>query len=398
MAESDGQPLELNPLAGIRIGCASAGFLGTDRNDFAMFAFAAPAPSAVMFTTNEFCAAPVIVARRNLRRSGGLCRAWIINSGNANCGTGAQGELAAEDSCKAAAAALGCTPEQVLPFSTGVIMETIDGEKLRRGVAAAADTEAGWTDAAAAIMTTDTRPKSASGTSPCGRFTVNAIAKGAGMIHPRMATMLAFLVTDAPGEPEQLAEILKPAVNKTFNCISVDGDTSTNDAVALAATGGEKRLTEEEAESLAKAVLGVCRDLAAAILADGEGCNRLASVTVSGFGSDEACRRIAESVACSPLVKTMLAAGDPNLGRLLMAIGKAGVPLQTAALTISIGRKRAFQNSCRVANFSEQQAKEAFGQKQVEIEIAGGGKDGNYCCRFASLTAEYVRINSDYRS
>ena len=391
-------PTRLAPIAGTRIGCAAGGFAASERNDLALFAFAAPAPTAAVFTTNRFCAAPVTIARRNLRDCRGLCRAWIVNSGKANCGTGAEGERAAEGSCQAAAAAIGCAPEQVLPFSTGVIMETIDADRLCRATteAAAAAVADGWSDAAAAIMTTDTRPKSASATA--GGLSVNAIAKGAGMIHPRMATMLAFAVTDAAASPEQLAEILKPAVDASFNRISVDGDTSTNDAVALAATGGSGRLAEGQLQELAEAVGAVCQDLAAAIVADGEGCSRMASVSVSGFGSDDACRRIAESVACSPLVKTMLGAGDPNLGRLLMAVGKAGVDLQPESVTISIAGRRAFENGSRCAGFSERQAKEIFGKKHVEIEIGGGGRDGSYRCRFCDLTAEYVRINSKYRS
>ena len=392
-------PLQLGSITGVRVGCAAGGFAAAGRDDFAMFAFANPTASAAVFTTNQFCAAPVIVAKEHLHKSAGLSRAWIINSGKANCGTGAAGEATARASCAAAAAALGCKPEQVLPFSTGVVMETIDSAKLCRATeqAAAAAQPDGWPDAAAAIMTTDTRPKGACATSPCGRFKINGIAKGAGMIHPRMATMLAFIATDAPASPGQLAEMLQPAVATTFNQISVDGDTSTNDAVMLGATGAGS-LSDADAGSLADAVHGVCAALAGAILADGEGCTRTAAVSVTGFGSDDNCRLIAEAVACSPLVKTMLNAGDPNLGRLLMAIGKAGVTLQQEAVTISIGGQLAFANGQRVADFSEQQARELFAVENVAIDITGGGDEGNYCCRFTDLSAEYVRINGQYRS
>ena len=372
------------------------------RPDVALFSFAQPTPCAALFTSNTFAAAPVVVARKNLSASAGLVRAWLINAGNANCGTGKPGMQTAQDSCRQVAGLLRCPLRQVLPFSTGVIMEPLARTKLLVGAKAAFANLApnNWACAARAIMTTDTVPKGTSASFRVAgkRFRVTGVAKGAGMIHPNMATMLAFLATDASASPAALRRILAAAAADSFNAISVDGDTSTNDALVLAATGSEPPATGPALAALAACVTKVCARLAQALVADGEGCTRTAAVTASGFASRADCRTIAEAVARSPLVKTMLHAGDPNLGRVLMAIGNAPVKFRPDRLRLLINGKTAFANGSRNPRYNEQAAGRDFGRSHLRLTVIAGRGRNSFTCTFSDLSAEYVRINTDYRS
>ncbi len=387
---------------GVRVGTAAAGIGKRRRPDVALFAFDAPAATAATFTRNRFVAAPVTVARRHMESGRSRTRAWVVNSGNANCGTGRRGLRVAADSCARAAGMLGARPEQVLPFSTGVIMEQLSAEALSRGIDRAASKldPGGWQDAARAIMTTDTRPKGASVRMRTrkGRVTITGIAKGSGMIHPDMATMLSFIATDAGVSAPALRRRLREAVSDSFNAISVDGDTSTNDAVALAATGAAGKLTPAEERRFAAALSDLCADLANQIVADGEGATMTATVAVRGLRSDADCRRVADSVACSPLVKTMLNARDPNLGRLLMAIGKAGVDFDPDAVSVRINGQRAYGSGRRAASFTEKAAKKLFDRPPLLFEIAMGKGRARAAVTFSDLSREYVRINAEYRT
>ncbi len=402
MAEETSPALALKPIKGVRVGCAFAGLTEPGRNDVVLISFGEQVPCAAVFTTNVIQAAPILLAREHLETTSSHCRGWLINAGNANCGTGEAGLAAARSSCLAAAEELGCELAQVLPFSTGVIMEPLHGPRLAQAAkqAAKASVPDGWEEAARAIMTTDTVPKGTSKSVElaAGDCTITGIAKGAGMIHPKMATMLAFIATDACATGTQLDAILRAAIAESFNAISIDGDTSTNDAVMLAAAGGSGQLSEADEQELADAVRDACASLALEILHDGEGCRRFATVIARDFGSDGSSRLVAEAVACSPLVKAMLGAGDPNIGRLLMAIGKSGASFDPAGIKILIGGLVAYADGFRAPAFSEQQARDMFAVRHIVIEVAGGIHGGSYTCHFADLTEEYVRINSSYRS
>lgn len=394
---------KLRPVNGVAVGVAKAGLAAGDRNDIAAIVFSRACPCAAVFTRNSFVAAPVIVARQNLARSAGNARGWIVNAGNANCGTGEPGLRAARQVCDNAARMLNCETAHVLPFSTGVIMEPVDAQKLARGAQAALSAlePEGWNAAAEAIMTTDTVPK---GTSlrfaGAGKsHTVTGIAKGSGMIHPDMATMLAFLATDAPVGQDDLRRMLTDAVAQSFNTISVDGDTSTNDSVAIAATGTGSPLRGTALAALAESVRDVCAQLARAVVADGEGCCRLATVTAGGLVRKADCLAVARSVACSPLVKAMLHSGDPNLGRLLMAAGKTGISFGKAGPRLTVNGNLAFAEGVRNPKYSEKQACADFSADVVRIEIHGPAPVAHtHTYTFSDLSEEYVRINASYRT
>ena len=390
------------PVAGVEIGTASAGIKKPRGTDLALLCFPRPLPTATVFTQNRFAAAPVVIARKHLSHSGGLSQAWLINSGNANCGTGAQGLKTAKHSCISVAKQLACRPEQVLPFSTGVIMEPLPLVKLVRASKQARQQTAanGWQQAAKAIMTTDTYPKTAHRSLVLGgrQITLTGIAKGSGMIHPHMATMLAFIATDAHIAPRALQAALREAVRNTFNQISVDGDTSTNDAVALVATGHAGKPSKTHLPKWASALQELCAELADLIVSDGEGATCTAIVKASGFASNLLCRQVADSVACSPLIKTMLHARDPNLGRLLMAIGKVPGDYKPTAVTIRINGKLAFSHGRRTAGFTEQVARQQFANLPLCLEISAGKRQTYAQVTFCDLSAEYVSINSAYRS
>ncbi|MEO6352520.1 MAG: bifunctional glutamate N-acetyltransferase/amino-acid acetyltransferase ArgJ, partial [Burkholderiaceae bacterium] len=338
MAVNSPLPLaaDLKPVSGILLGHAEAGVKKTNRKDLLVLQLAESATIAGVFTTNRFCAAPVQVAKAHLAavaQSGRPIRALLINTGNANAGTGAPGLADANASCAALAALLECDATQILPFSTGVILEPLPVDRIVAGLpqAIANLTEDNWFNAAEAIMTTDTQPKAASRSVVIDGVTVTltGISKGAGMIKPNMATMLGFLACDAKVAQPVLDHLVKQVADTSFNCITIDGDTSTNDSFMLIATGAAaleiNDIDSPAYAALAQAVGDLARALAQAIVRDGEGATKFITITVEQGRSAEECRKIAYSIAHSPLVKTAFFASDPNLGRILAAIGYAGV-------------------------------------------------------------------------
>src|SRR6185436_4993683 len=312
-------PKSLHAVPGVELGVAMAGIKKPNRKDLLVMRLASGAAVAGVFTSNRFCAAPVLLAKKHLKNP---VSALIVNTGNANAGTGKDGLNRALSVCAALSRSLKCKPQQILPFSTGVIMEPLPADKL---IAALPGLKScGWLDAAEAIMTTDTVPKAFSVKVKLsrGESVVTGIAKGSGMIHPDMATMLSFVATDAGILPAQLKKTLKAVADKSFNCITVDGDTSTNDSFMLIATGkGPSASSAKDLSVLQKAVTLVSQQLAQAIIRDGEGATKFVTVTVERGRSEAECRKIAYAIAHSPLVKTAFFASDPNLGRILCAIG-----------------------------------------------------------------------------
>ena len=393
-------PKKIHHVEGVQIGTGNGKIKATPRDDVTVFTFAKPVPTAAVFTQNRFVAAPVVVAKKHIRQ--GKSQAWIINAGNANCGTGKKGHETALASCDFLAKKLAIKPNYVLPFSTGVILEQLSFKKLQAGCNLAIKNlhAKNWQAAAKAIMTTDTTLKSSSYQQKIktGNLTVSGIAKGAGMIHPNMATMLAFLVTDADVSTSWLKQSLTNNVNTSFNTISVDGDTSTNDAVVIAATGTSGKPTASQAKQLDKLIGQVCNDLATQIVMDGEGATTYAKVTVRGLNSNKSCIAMADSIANSPLIKTMLYARDPNLGRLLMAIGKTDAKFDINNIKIDINSKPAFRNGNRVRAFTEKIAQRQMKTKPVCIDVSVGNYKTVATKLFSDLSHKYVTINSDYRS
>ena len=396
---------DLLPVSGVQWGVARAGIKRPNRADIAVMAIAPGSTHAAVFTRNAFCAAPVIVARRH----GGHCqpRYLLINSGNANAGTGAQGIDDALACCRALASLSECTREEVLPFSTGVIGEPIPVEKINAALPLALNSLAtdGWSDAAMAIMTTDTRPKGVSRRiSIHGQsVTLTGIAKGSGMIRPDMATMLAFIATDAKVAPGLLRRCLTDAVAGSFNAITVDGDTSTNDACVLVASGRGACSFDEADEAAVgqfqQALNEICLSLAQAIVRDGEGATRFVTITVKGGRDQAECLRVAETVAHSPLVKTALFAGDPNWGRILAAVGRAGVDgLDVSKVAIYLDDVRIVSGGGRDAGYTEASGAQVMGQQEYEIgiELARGETAASmWTCDFSY---DYVKINAEYRT
>jgi glutamate N-acetyltransferase/amino-acid N-acetyltransferase len=391
---------------GFRYSATASGLKKTGGLDLAMISAAQPVSAAAMFTTNVVQAAPVRLSRRQLRRSRGRVRAVVVNSGNANCATGPAGEAAARATARRAAAELGCRPEQVLVCSTGVIGVPLAVGKILAALPPLAFR--GGADAAAfrrvarAIMTTDTRPKWASAAARIGGRGVRiaGCAKGAGMIHPRMATMLAFLVTDAKMRPALLQRALREAVAQTFNAISVDGDTSTNDTTVLLASGasGVRVASETDYRRFVAALENVCRELALAIVADGEGARHVVEVVVRGAHRRRDAEQVAATIATSPLVKTALAGADPNWGRILAAAGRAGVRFNPERATIRMAGIKVFARG-RALPFDERRAHRRLLSPTLKLELDLGGR-GKAEARYwtCDFTAEYVRINASYRT
>jgi glutamate N-acetyltransferase/amino-acid N-acetyltransferase len=403
---SDGSALpDLNPVAGFRLGTAMAGIRKPDRKDLVVMELAHGSTCAAVFTRNQFCAAPVLVAREHLQQG---VPAWLlVNTGNANAGTGAQGLRDARACCAALARHMGASPVQVLPFSTGVIGEPLPVARIVEVLPLALGqlSERGWEEAAYGILTTDTVPKGASRVirSGVGSITVTGIAKGAGMIRPDMATMLAFVATDAVVAQEALRQCLAAAVEQSFNRITVDGDTSTNDACVLVATGaaGGPALeagTPEFAE-LCAAVAEVCVELAQAIVRDGEGATRFVTVRVERGRDAAECRQAAYTIAHSPLVKTALFAGDPNWGRILAAVGRSGIPdLDLEPVEIWLDGVCIVRDGGRAADYTEVEGQRVLRQSEYTIRVVlgrGGAADQVWTC---DLSCEYIRINAEYRS
>jgi glutamate N-acetyltransferase/amino-acid N-acetyltransferase len=400
-------PASLHPVAGVRLGTAMAGIRKANRLDLLVLALAEGASVAGVFTQNRFCAAPVQLCREQLA-AGEAIRALLINTGNANAGTGADGLARARRSCAALAALMGLRAGQVLPFSTGVIMETLPVERIEAGLPAAlaALGASHWAEAAQAIMTTDTLPKAASRRISLGGRAVNitGIAKGAGMIRPNMATMLGFIATDAAIAPALLQPLLREVAELSFNRITIDGDTSTNDSLVLVAThqAGNEAIaswTSEEGRALHAAVVAVAQQLAQAIVRDGEGATKFITVQVQG-GRDEAeCRLAAYAIAHSPLVKTAFFASDPNLGRILAAVGYAGIAdLDQTLIDLFLDDVHVVREGGRHPGYLEEDGQRVMKQAEITVRVhlhRGAAEATVWTC---DLSHEYVSINADYRS
>jgi glutamate N-acetyltransferase/amino-acid N-acetyltransferase len=393
-------------IPGVRVASVAAGIRYRDRDDLVLLSLPAGATTAATFTRNAFCAAPVTVARAHLAVA--APRLLLINAGNANAGTGERGLADARACCAALASLTGCDTEQVLPFSTGVIGEYLPVDRIieRLPDALALLADDGWEAASQAIMTTDTVAKIATRDYVIdGRDAVLVgIAKGAGMIRPDMATMLAFLATDAAVNQEALQQCIGNAVDNTFNCISIDGDTSTNDACVLSAAGtlGNRpvtRLDGVDGASLFEAVSAVCDDLATAIVRDGEGATKLVSVQVNDARSVREARAVADTIAHSPLVKTALFASDPNWGRILAAVGRAGLQ------DFAIDRVRIWLDDCllvssgaRDPGYEEAEGRRVMAQQSFSIRVSLDRGDAKARVLTCDLSYDYVRINAEYRS
>jgi glutamate N-acetyltransferase/amino-acid N-acetyltransferase len=401
------KPEDLLPVAGVTLGCAEAGIKKAARKDLLVVHLADGARVAGVFTQNRFCAAPVTLCRERLA-AGHAIRALLVNTGNANAGTGDEGLERARASCAALARLLDCPPEAVLPFSTGVIMEPLPLDKILAGLpACVAGLAAGrWHDAAQAIMTTDTVPKAVSRRVEIGgtRLTITGIAKGSGMIHPDMATMLAFVATDARISQPLLDAALRHAAERSFNRITVDGDTSTNDSFLFIATGQAAMAEIRDAASaefaaLQDALCAVASELAQAIVRDGEGASKFISVTVNGGANDGECARVAYAIAHSPLVKTAFFASDPNLGRLLAAIGYAGIgDLDVRRVKLYLGDVLVCENGGRAASYREEDGQRVMRAAEIGVRVELGRGAASTTVWTCDLSYDYVRINADYRS
>jgi glutamate N-acetyltransferase/amino-acid N-acetyltransferase len=400
-------PQSLLAVPGVRIGVAMAGIRKANRRDLVVFALDVGTAVAGVFTQNRFCAAPVQVCRAHLA-AGGAVRALVINTGNANAGTGADGLARAQGTCVSLAALMDVQAAQVLPFSTGVIMETLPVDRIEAGLPAALrDLRAdAWGDAATGIMTTDTLPKAASRQVQIGGRTVTltGISKGAGMIRPNMATMLGFIATDAVIEPALLQPLLQEAADLSFNRITIDGDTSTNDSLVLMATqqAGHAAITSldsADGQTLRDALVSLAQQLAQAIVRDGEGATKFITVTVRG-GRDEAeCKLAAYAIAHSPLVKTAFFASDPNLGRILAAVGYAGiVDLDQNLIDMDLDDVAVVRAGGRLPSYREADGQRVMKQSEITVRIdlnRGAAQTTVWTC---DLSHDYVSINADYRS
>ena len=391
-------PASLHRVAGVELGVAMAGIKKAQRRDLLVMRLAPGATVAGVFTRNRFCAAPVLVCRKNLRNK---VRALVVNTGNANAGTGEDGMKRALQVCSELARLAGCKPAEVLPFSTGVIMEPLPVERIVAGLPQALAGGSDWLAAAEAIMTTDTVPKAFSRKIriSTGEATVTGIAKGAGMIRPDMATMLGFVATDAAVPRVALNRMLKRATDRSFNCITVDGDTSTNDSFILAATGaGPAARSKKDLELLEEAVSDVSLRLAQAIIRDGEGATKFVTVRVERGRNAAECRRIAYAIAHSPLVKTAFFASDPNLGRILAAIGYAGVALDTAKIDLHIDDVLVAKGGGRNPGYREERAVAAMKKPEFTVRAVlhrGSAEATVWTCDFSF---DYVKINAEYRT
>jgi glutamate N-acetyltransferase / amino-acid N-acetyltransferase len=389
-------------------GAVRAGIKASGRADLSAIVAPDTASAAALYTTNKIQAAPLLIDRRHLAANAGRVHTVLINAGNANCATGEAGITAAEQCCAAAAEVFGCSPEGVFPSSTGIIGVPLPVEKVRAALpalrAAVGDTADHFAGIAAAIMTTDTRPKTAHAIFDIdGRqVRIAGVAKGAGMLHPQLAaaphaTMLVYLCTDAAAEPALLERLLIEAGETSFNRISIDGDTSTNDTVLLMASGASgASLNDENADGFAEALSEVCTSLAKQIVADGEGATHLVELNIHGAASDADALRIAKAIAHSPLVKTAWAGNDPNWGRLIAAAGYSGAEVDPARIAIRLGDLLICERGGRSANFDEAAAHRYLSQPEFTVHI--DLELGNGTCRFwtCDLTREYVSINANY--
>ncbi|MES2932014.1 MAG: bifunctional glutamate N-acetyltransferase/amino-acid acetyltransferase ArgJ [Pseudomonadota bacterium] len=401
---------DLKPVAGIALGFAEANIRKPNRKDLLVMKLAPTATVAGVFTTNRFCAAPVQVCKAHLEGihlSQTPIRALLINTGNANAGTGETGLSDANQTCSALADLLECEPSQILPFSTGVILEPLPVERIKAGLPQALLNlkEDNWLNAAMAIMTTDTQPKAASRsvTIDGNVITLTGISKGAGMIRPNMATMLGFLATDAKVSQNVLDHLVKVAADRSFNCISIDGDTSTNDSFMLIATGASPvevtEIDSPEYAVLAEAVIGLSTHLAQMIVRDGEGATKFITVTVEQGASVEECRKVAYSIGHSPLVKTAFFASDPNLGRILCAIGYAGIDdLDVSKLNLYLDDVWVAKNGGRNPDYREQDGQNVMKKSEITVRVKLARGTAEATIWTCDLSQEYVAINADYRS
>ncbi|WP_116368605.1 bifunctional glutamate N-acetyltransferase/amino-acid acetyltransferase ArgJ [Parahaliea mediterranea] len=408
MATGSDQLPDLLPVAGIRLATVSAGIKKPGRKDVVLMEAAAGTTCAATFTRNAFCAAPVIVAREHWLASAGQPRYLLTNTGNANAGTGEQGLASARESSAAVAAEAGVPAHSVMPFSTGVIGEQLLVAKITAVIpeAFAALSADGWAEAAAGIMTTDTRPKGASVTFQVDGIdcTLTGIAKGAGMIRPNMATMLGYLATDMAVEAGVLQQVLAEAVDISFNRVTVDGDTSTNDACVLLATGAAGNVPLDSVNApgysaLKAAVEEVCVILAQALVRDGEGASKFVCVQVNGGHSEQECLDVAFTIAHSPLVKTALFASDPNWGRLLAAIGRAGLKdLDVSRVGLYLNEVLIAERGCRAAAYSEEQGVAAMAPEDITIRVELNRGDAQAAVWTTDFSYDYVKINAEYRT
>jgi glutamate N-acetyltransferase/amino-acid N-acetyltransferase len=397
----------LNPIAGMRIGVAEAGIRKVGRKDLTVLLLDPGASVSGVFTSNRFCAAPVQVCREHLAGTEEI-RALLINTGNANAGTGADGLARARRSCSALAQRLGISAQQVLPFSTGVIMETLPVDRIEAGLdAAIADARPDhWLRAAEGIMTTDTQPKAFSvQASVAGkRISVTGISKGAGMIRPNMATMLGFIATDANVQPELMKPLALALAEASFNRVTVDGDTSTNDALTVIATNRAghapiSSLESEAGQALFAALLDVARNLAQAIVRDGEGATKFISVVVEGGRDAAECRLVAYAIAHSPLVKTAFFASDPNLGRILAAVGYAGIAdLDQTGIELHLDDVHVVTRGGRNPDYREEDGQRVMKQSEITVRVGLGRGQATDTVWTCDLSHDYVTINADYRS
>ena len=397
---------QLFPVAGVRLGVAEAEIRKKNRRDLTLVALDAGCTVAGVFTQNRFCAAPVQICRKHLA-GGKEIRALVVNTGIANAGTGEPGRQAAQETCEAVGALLGVSAEQVLPFSTGVILELLPVERIQAGLPAVfADLKAdNWHAAAHGIMTTDTIAKAASRivTVNGKKVTISGVSKGAGMIRPNMATMLGFLATDAGIAQPLLDKLVKEAADASFNCITVDGDTSTNDSYVMIATGqsGASFAAESDAgwAEVKAAIIAVSVELAQAIVRDGEGATKFITVAVEGGKDIEECRKVGYAIGHSPLVKTAFFASDPNLGRILAAVGYAGITdLDVDGVKVWLDDVLVAEKGGRAAAYREEDGARIMAQAEitVRVDLGRGAAQANvYTCDFSY---DYVKINADYRS
>ena len=397
---------QLFPVAGVRLGVAEAEIRKKNRRDLTLVALDAGCTVAGVFTQNRFCAAPVQVCRQHLA-GGQEIRALVVNTGIANAGTGEPGRQAAQQTCDAVGELLGVAPTQVLPFSTGVILELLPVDRIKAGLPAArADLKAdNWHAAAHGIMTTDTVAKAASRRLAVNgkTVTISGVSKGAGMIKPNMATMLGFLATDAGIAQPLLDALVKEAADASFNCITVDGDTSTNDSFVMIASGqsGASFAGADDAgwAEVKAAIIAVAVELAQAIVRDGEGATKFITVAVQGGKDIDECRKVGYAIGHSPLVKTAFFASDPNLGRILAAVGYAGIgDLDVDGVKVWLDDVLVAENGGRAASYQEADGARVMAQAEIAVRVDLGRGTANASVYTCDFSHDYVKINADYRS
>jgi glutamate N-acetyltransferase / amino-acid N-acetyltransferase len=399
----------LHPVAGLTIGVAEAGVRKANRKDLTVMLLDEGASVAGVFTSNRFCAAPVQICRDHLQRaatSGFSIRAMLINTGNANAGTGDDGMARARSTCVALARKLDVSPEQILPYSTGVIMEPLPHDRIEAGLPAALTDakDANWARAAEGIMTTDTVPKAYSKRVSIGgqTVTVTGISKGAGMIRPNMATMLGFLATDASVPQALMQQLAKELADQSFNRVTIDGDTSTNDSFTVIATNKGPKITSwdsADGQALKAVMLEVSQWLAQAIVRDGEGATKFMTIKVTGGKVQDECTKAAYAIAHSPLVKTAFFASDPNLGRILAAVGYAGIAdLDQSKISLNLDDVAIVRNGGRLATYQEEDGARVMKQSEITVHIDLGRGDAQDTVWTCDFSYDYVKINADYRS